>query len=105
MVITPQQLKQTNLIFLEHKKLSKEVVLLNQQIGNLETINKNLILTDSLRTSQLNRCMLQANLNDQVINSLNAKLAKKEKQSKKLKTLSISGFTIAASLFVTLFIK
>ena len=48
-VITPQQLKHTNLIFLEHRKLSKEVDLLIQQVNGLETINKNLVAMDSLR--------------------------------------------------------
>ena len=89
MVITPQQLKHTNLIFLEHRKLSKEVDLLIQQVNGLETVNKNLVAMDSLRLSQLNRCMLQADINDQVINSLNIQLAKKEKRVKKLRNLSI----------------
>lgn len=105
MVITPQQLKHTNLIFLEHRKLSKEVDLLIQQVNGLETVNKNLVAMDSLRLSQLNRCMLQADINDQVINSLNIQLAKKEKRVKKLRNLSIGGFTVAAGLFAVLFIK
>lgn len=104
-MITPQQLKHTNLIFLEHRKLSKEVDLLIQQVNGLETINKNLAVADSLRLSQLNRCMLQADLNDQVISSLNLQLTKKEKRIKKWRNLSIGGFTVAAGLFAVLFIK
>ena len=98
-------MKHTNLIFLEHRKLSKEVDLLIQQVNGLETINKNLTAMDSLRLSQLNRCMLQADINDQVINSLNIQLAKKEKRVKKLRNLSIGGFTVAVGLFAVLFIK
>lgn len=98
-------MKHTNLIFLEHRKLSKEVDLLIQQVNGLETVNKNLVAMDSLRLSQLNRCMLQADINDQVINSLNIQLAKKEKRVKKLRNLSIGGFTVTAGLFAVLFIK
>lgn len=98
-------MKHTNLIFLEHRKLSKEVDLLIQQVNGLETVNKNLVAMDSLRLSQLNRCMLQADINDQVINSLNIQLAKKEKRIKKLRNLSIGGFTVVAGLFAVLFIK
>lgn len=79
--------------------------LLIQQVNGLETINKNLVAMDSLRLSQLNRCMLQVDINDQVINSLNIQLAKKEKRVKKLRNLSIGGFTVATGLFAVLFIK
>ena len=47
--ITPEQLKTTNLIFLEHKKYSEEVPLLEKKIDTLEKINKSWIHTDSIR--------------------------------------------------------
>lgn len=47
--ITPEQLKTTNLIFLEHKKYTKEVPLLNKKIETLEKINKSWLHTDSIR--------------------------------------------------------
>ena len=47
--ITPQQLKTTNLIFLEHEKYTKEVPLLNKKIETLEKINKSWLHTDSIR--------------------------------------------------------
>ena len=42
--ITPEQLKTTNLIFLEHEKYTKEVPLLNKKIETLEKLH-----TDSIR--------------------------------------------------------
>ena len=105
MVITPQQLKHTNLIFLEHRKLSKEVDLLIQQVNGLETVNKNLVAMDSLRLSQLNRCMFKELITWSLISACNIQLAKKEKRVKKLRNLSIGGFTVAAGLFAVLFIK
>ena len=47
--ITPEQLKTTNLIFLEHEKYTKEVPLLNKKIETLEQINKSWLHTDSIR--------------------------------------------------------
>lgn len=47
--ITPEQLKTTNLIFLEHKKYSEEVPLLEQKVEVLEKINKSWLHTDSIR--------------------------------------------------------
>lgn len=48
-IITPEQLKTTNLIFLEHEKYTKEVPLLNKKIETLEEINKSWLHTDSIR--------------------------------------------------------
>lgn len=47
--ITPEQLKTTNLIFLEHEKYTKEVPLLNKKIETLEKVNKSWLHTDSIR--------------------------------------------------------
>ena len=47
--ITPEQLKTTNIIFLEHEKYTKEVPLLNKKIETLEEINKSWLHTDSIR--------------------------------------------------------
>lgn len=52
-VITPKQLKVTNLIFAEHSELKKEKPLLMSQIKGLEEIIKNYILQDSIRTVEI----------------------------------------------------
>ena len=75
-MITPQQLKHTNLVFLEHKKLLKEVDLLDCQNKNLALINKNLERADSIKSIQLKRCMLQAEMQDQAITTLNKTMKK-----------------------------
>ena len=51
--ITSDQLRTANLVFLEHKKFSEQIPLLNQQITNLEQINESWKQTDSIRKSQL----------------------------------------------------
>ena len=54
--ITPEQLKTTNLIFLEHEKYTKEVPLLNKKIETLEEINKSWLHTDSIRKINEKQC-------------------------------------------------
>ena len=50
-VITSEQLKQTNLIFLEHKQFKQQIPLLQHQIYNLEQINYSWQKTDSINQS------------------------------------------------------
>lgn len=104
-VITPKQLKQTNLIFLEHQKVLKENILLNDQITNLELINANLVNVDSLRTLQVERSMLQAKLSDQAISSLNNQIKKKNKTIGKLQKLSVGGITVSIGLLAFILLK
>ena len=104
-VITPQQLKHTNLVFLEHKKLLKEVDLLDCQNKNLALINKNLERADSIKSIQLKRCMLQAEMQDQAITTLNKTIQKKDQRIKSWKNWAIGGFTVSAGLLVILLIK
>lgn len=63
LTITSDQLRTTNLIFAEHKQLTETVPLLNQQITNLELINKSWERTDSIhkvRTVQLEKTITDA---------------------------------------------
>ena len=58
--ITAEQLRTTNLIFVEHNKLQQEVPLLQEQINNLRQIDSIRTSIDSIKTQQL------INLEDQV---------------------------------------
>lgn len=51
--ITSDQLRTTNLIFVEHAEYSKLIPLLKQENTNLQLINQSWIRTDSLKTVQL----------------------------------------------------
>ena len=53
-ILTPSQLKETNLIFAEHRKLLIENRLLKDQVNNYKEDNNLLIKADSLRVSQIN---------------------------------------------------
>ena len=98
-VITPQQLKASNLIFLEHKKLKLERFELNKQLASYE------LLTDSIRLQQLARAELQMQMYDEAISKQQEQIAKMNKKNKRLTTLSIGGFAISVGLLLALLIK
>lgn len=93
--LTPSQLKQTNLIFIEHKKLLIENKLLKEQIDNYKEDNKLLIKTDSIRISQIN---IYKDLN----NFLNRSLKNKRKS---LLFWKIGGITISSSFLLLFLLK
>lgn len=93
--LTPSQLKQTNLIFVEHKKLLVENKLLKEQIDNYKEDNELLIKTDSIRISQIN---IYKDLNT----SLNKSLKKKYKS---LLFWKIGGITISSSFLLLFLLK
>lgn len=76
--ITSEQLRITNLIFLEHKKFSEQVPLLENKIYNLEEINKSWENTDSIRKSQLLYYNQEIENKNKSIDNLNKSLNKKQ---------------------------
>lgn len=101
-VITPQQLKASNLIFLEHKKLKLERFELNKQLTSYELLTAK---TDSIRLQQLARAELQMQMYDEAISKQREQIAKMNKKNKRLTTLSIGGFAISVGLLLALLIK
>lgn len=104
-VITPQQLKASNLIFLEHKKLRLERFELNKQLTSYELLTANYAKTDSIRLQQLARAELQMQMYDEAISKQREQIAKMNKKNKRLTTLSIGGFAISVGLLLALLIK
>lgn len=76
--ITSEQLRLTNVIFLEHKKFSEQVPLLQQQITNLEQISESWKQTDSIRKSQLLYCNQVIEDKNKSIEGLNKSLKRKQ---------------------------
>lgn len=101
-MITPQQLKASNLIFLEHKKLKLERFELNKQLASYELLTVNYAKTDSIRLQQLARAELQMQMYDEAISKQQEQIAK---MNKRLTTLSIGGFAISVGLLLALLIK
>lgn len=79
LTITSEQLKTTNLIFAEHKKLVQTVPLLEEQIANLNEINRSWERTDSIRKLQIDYCMKQIDERNKSIDGLTKSLSRKKK--------------------------
>ena len=104
-MITPAQLKKTNLIFLEHQKFSKEIPLLKTQISSLERLNENLKITDSIRVSQLDRCMKQVQINNDALLHLDKSLRDAEEKNHRLRKWTIGGISVSVGLCIILLLK
>lgn len=104
-VITPQQLKATNLIFLEHKKLKLEVPELNKQIVSYESLINSYAKSDSLKNSQINELTNYMEVSEQVRENQLREINKLKSKNQLYKGLSIGGVTVSVMLLITLLIK
>lgn len=100
--ITPKQLKYTNLIFVEHKKLIEENKLLANQVKNYQLKTDNLVKSDSLKTSQINSYQHINEVYSNKIEDLNKTIKKKDKYAKYWK---IGGITVSLGLVLFLILK
>lgn len=104
-VITPQQLKATNLIFLEHKKLKLEVPELNKQIISYESLINSYAKSDSLKNSQIDELTNYMEVSEQVKENQLREINKLKSKNQLYKGLSIGGVTISVIFLITLLIK
>ena len=100
--ITSEQLKYTNLIFVEHKNLLEENKLLNQQISNYQLKVNYLLKTDSLRLSQIEE---YKSINDNYVKQIKDLNSDIKKKKRSITYLEIGGITITASLVIFLLLK
>ena len=100
--ISSNQLKYSNIIFLEHQKLSLENSLLNKQICNYKKKISILEENDSLRIKQLDNYKF---LNEEYsikIESLNKEIKDKNNT---IKIIKIGGITITCGLLFLFLVK
>lgn len=100
--ITSAQLKETNLIFAEHKKLLTENALLKEQIDNYKEENKYLLKADSLRVSQL---MNYKSLTDSYTSKINFLNKEINRKNRVINTWKIGGITVSIGLIAWLLLK
>lgn len=104
-VITPQQLKTTNLIFLEHKKFKLQVPELNKQIVSYESLINSYAQSDSLKNYQIWELTNYMEVSEQVRENQLREINKLKSKNQLLKGLSIGGVTVSVMLLITLLIK
>jgi len=90
--ITAKQLKQTNIIFLEHKKLLQRDSILSQQVLNLEQVYINYNKIDSLRQEQLLIAQQQIKADSIKMVAMDKKI-KKSKRKIKNRNYTLIGFS------------
>ena len=101
-LITSDQLKYANLIFVEHKKLLEENRLLYQQVKNYKAKTNNLLKTDSLRVEQITNYQ---HINEEhilQIDNLNKAIKKKDRT---VTCWKIGGITVSIGLVLFLLLK
>lgn len=101
-LITPNQLKEANLIFVEHQKLLRENDLLFKQISNYRLDNELLLKTDSLRTLQLRNYEGLTESYSLKIKQLNKEIKRKNNT---LLAWKVGGVTVGVGLLVWLLLK
>lgn len=101
-LITSDQLKSANLIFVEHKKLLEENKLLNLQIQNYQTKTDYLLKTDSLRTAQITNYQYLNESYAARIEDLNKAIKRKNRA---VTCWKIGGITVSIGLILFLLLK
>lgn len=96
-VITPLQLKKTNLIFLEHRKFKLENKELRLQTDKYKQLYSNCLVMDSINTSINSQLRTELLVRDE---ELQKQLKIVSRQKKQIKGLAIGGITVSVALLV-----
>lgn len=103
--LTAKQLKQANLIFVEHNALKSENKELNYQINKYQELILNYKEQDSINNIKIKELTnFSEYANNQIIIKDN-QLNKLKKSNNRLKILTIGGFTISTVFGILLFCK
>lgn len=105
LVITPTQLKQTNLIFLDHKRLVLETKELRNQVNDYSNLMDYYSVKDSLKSEKISILLDQTNKYKDTINSQNIKIDNLESKNTLFKGFTIGSISISVALLITLFLK
>lgn len=101
-VITTEQVKVANLIFVEHQKLSVENELLSEQILNYKQEIELTAIQDSIRILELDNYKESLKNCSVQTQELRGELAKKDKQ---LLIWKIGGITVSVGMLIGLLLK
>lgn len=93
-VITPFQLRKTNLIFLEHSKLKLEVKELNKQIVDYESMVSYCKELSNNKQVQIDSLLNGYHRSQLIIENKNNIISKQDKKLKVRRTITICGITV-----------
>lgn len=104
-VITKDQLKQINLVFIENDKLLLENQQYIEQNNNYKLLIDNYELSDSIKSEQISTLKYGLTESDGIIRTQSVEINNLYKKNKLFKGLTIGGFTISATLLILLLVK
>ena len=96
-VITPLQLKKTNLIFLEHRKFKLENNELQLQTAKYKQLYENCLVTDSINSTINSELKSELLARDE---ELRKQLQIVSKQKRQIKAITIGGVTVSIALLL-----
>lgn len=102
-MLTPLQLKKTNLIFVEHDQLKQENLLLREVIFLKDSTINVLEKSENLRFNQLSDLQSTSEKQQLTIKQLESDLEKKTKAYRKARDWAIGGCTVSIG-FILLFL-
>lgn len=104
-VITPQQLKATNLIFLEHEKLRLQVPRLDTIILTYEEMIKSYERSIQLQNTKVIELSSYAEEANRTINSQTDRINKLDRKVRVFRGLTIGGVSVSVLLLTLLLVK
>lgn len=102
-VITPLQLKKTNLIFVEHAQMKEEIPLLQEIILLQDSTIQVMDNTQNLQKNQISNYKVHVGEQQKTLSELNNSLQKEIKKKNIYKNFAIGGCSVSI-MFILLFV-
>lgn len=101
-IITPLQLKKTNLIFVEHARMLEEIPLLKETIFLKDSTINIMNQTQQLQLNQISSYKTHVGEQQKTVNELNNQLQKEIRKKNSYKNLAIGGCSVSAVFILLL---
>lgn len=100
-VITPQQLKHTNLIFLEYKKLKSEILELNKKLSLQKQINDKLEESLVVQTNTIENYKSMESINKDILYQKDQEIKKHKLSARRWMIGGVSITVVGVLLLIT----
>lgn len=101
-VITPLQLKKTNLIFVEHSRMKEEIPLLRETINLQDSTIQIMYHTQELQLQQISNYKTHVGEQQKTLNELSNDLQKEIKKKNSYKKWAIGGCSVSLGFILLL---
>jgi hypothetical protein len=101
-VITPLQLKKTNIIFVEHARMKEEIPLLQETINLQDSTIKLMDTSQQIQTQQILNYKTHVGEQQKTLNELDKTLQKEIKKKHTYKGFAIGGCSVSLVLILLL---